>query len=59
MNQKLAFNKETVANLNDNNMSQINGGKKGFLSIGKKCTTMADVDCLQTSRIFCQPPKLQ
>jgi hypothetical protein len=61
MNEKLAFNKETVAKLSDDNMSQVNGGKN-FLSLGLECTTISDCDCAGsgTKGLFCgvRTPKL-
>ena len=64
MNDKLAFNKETVAKLSDDSMSQVNGGRN-FLSLGLRCTTMYDGcdNCAGegTKGIFCgvRKPKLQ
>ncbi len=54
MNEKLSFNKETVAKLSDDNMSQVNGGAENFLSLGLKCTTMYDC-CVGkgTKGLFC------
>ena len=55
MNEKLTFNKETVAKLSDDNMSQVNGGAEGFISLGRNCTTWHDC-CMGneiTKGLFC------
>lgn len=57
LNSKLSLNKETVSSLNEDQMNDIRGGKKGFLSIGAHCTH-ADNGCYgsdHTDSAFCGP----
>ncbi len=46
LNGKLSFNKETIAKLDDSQMSQVEGGSTGCVSIVIRCSLDCTRDCV-------------